>query len=158
MSRRGDAPAAWFFDLGGTLLRIEDDEIAVDSEGQVSPLPGVAARLAAMRDQAIFVISNQAGVAEGTLARTEADGFVQQLNGLSDNAITDWKFCFHAREAYCACRKPKPGLILALARRHQIALPECVMIGDSQNDRKAAAAAGIGRFIWAAEYFDWPEG
>ena len=28
-------------------------------------------------------------------------------------------------------------------------------VGDSEKDRDAAAAAGIGTFVWARDYFDW---
>ena len=51
-------------------------------------------------------------------------------------------FCPHAQDAGCACRKPKPGLLLEIASRFNVALAEVPMIGDSLRDLQAASAAG----------------
>ncbi len=40
-----DAIDAWFFDLGGTLVAIEDDEIALDQNNRITPLPRAIAAL-----------------------------------------------------------------------------------------------------------------
>ena len=146
---------AWFFDLGGTLLAIAEDEIARDRAGRVQALPGVVDRLKAMRSDLIFVVSNQAGVAEGSLGADEADNFVHQLNALTGGAIRDWRFCTHPKTAGCRCRKPKPGLLLDLARVHDVELAKSVMIGDGENDKFCAEAAGIGQFVRAHEFFNW---
>lgn len=149
---------AWFFDLGGTLLAIEDDEIALDGAGRVRPLPGVVERLAGMRGAPVFIVSNQAGIADGSRTPAEVDGYLRQLDRRSDGAVTDWRFCSHAKDAGCACRKPAPGLLLDLGVRHGIDLARATMIGDSENDQRAAAAAGVGRFEWAADFFGWKMG
>jgi histidinol-phosphate phosphatase family protein len=149
---------AWFFDLGGTLLAVEDDEIAVDGAGRVRPLPGVVEHLLGKRGAPVFVVSNQAGIGDGSLELAAVDGYLRQLDRLSGGAIADWRFCSHAKDAGCACRKPAPGLLLGLAARHGIELARATMIGDSENDRRAAAAAGIGRFEWAADFFGWKVG
>ncbi|MFD0577303.1 HAD hydrolase-like protein [Dactylosporangium darangshiense] len=56
------------------------------------------------------------------------------------------------RDAGCGCRKPKPGLVLRLSKVHGIDLAASTMVGDAENDRLLAVAAGIGRFVWAADY------
>jgi D-glycero-D-manno-heptose 1,7-bisphosphate phosphatase len=43
----------------------------------------------------------------------------------------------------CACRKPKPGLILAAARDLNLDLDASLLIGDQPSDIAAARAAGI---------------
>jgi phosphoglycolate phosphatase len=48
-----------------------------------------------------------------------------------------------------ATHKPDPGPLLAMASRFGCAPTEAVMIGDSNNDAKAASAAGFG-FVLAA--------
>ena len=51
-------------------------------------------------------------------------------------------FCPQAADSGCACRKPKPGLLLDIASRMDVSLSEVPMIGDALRDLEAAAAAG----------------
>ena len=43
----------------------------------------------------------------------------------------------------CACRKPKPGLLLQAAEKYNLNLVECWMIGDSERDILAGHCAGV---------------
>ena len=61
-----------------------------------------------------------------------------QLGGRIDAVF----FCPHAHDAGCACRKPKPGMLLEIAGRFDIALDTVPVIGDSLRDLQAASAAG----------------
>ncbi|GAA4244862.1 hypothetical protein GCM10022255_009570 [Dactylosporangium darangshiense] len=143
----------YFFDLGGTLLALDGrDEIAFDGGGRVSVLPGVARRLARLAGTPVFVVTNQAGIAEGTLGRERFDDFCAQLAAAVGGVITAFAVCAHPRDAGCGCRKPKPGLVLRLSKVHGIDLAASTMVGDAENDRLLAVAAGIGRFVWAADY------
>ena len=145
--------SAHFFDLGGTLLGLDDhDEIAYDEHGRVTILPGVRERLAALAGP-VFVVTNQAGIAEGTLTAERFHDFCSQLSVGTGDAVTAYAACTHPRDAGCGCRKPKPGLVLSLAEKHRIDLARSVMVGDTDADRRLAASAGIGRFIWAGDYF-----
>jgi D-glycero-D-manno-heptose 1,7-bisphosphate phosphatase len=144
---------AHFFDLGGTLLALDGDEIADDGSGRVTIQPGVRERLAALAGTPVLVVSNQAGVAEGTLTAERFEDFCAQLSAGTGAAITAFAVCVHARDAGCDCRKPQPGLARRLAEAHGIDLAASVMVGDSEDDRRFASAAGIGCFIWAADYF-----
>jgi D-glycero-D-manno-heptose 1,7-bisphosphate phosphatase len=145
---------AHFFDLGGTLLALDDqDEIACNESGRVTILPGVRERLATLAATPVFVVTNQAGIAAGTLTAERFHNFCTQLSAGTGDAVTAYAACTHPRDAGCACRKPKPGLVLSLAETHRIDLAMSVMIGDTDADRRLAASAGIGRFIWAGDYF-----
>jgi len=42
----------------------------------------------------------------------------------------------------CACRKPRPGMLVDSARRHEVALEASVMVGDRWRDVEAGKAAG----------------
>jgi len=42
----------------------------------------------------------------------------------------------------CACRKPKPGMLLRAAKEHGIRLSQSVMIGDKLSDLEAGRRAG----------------
>ena len=67
-----DAIDAWFFDLGGTLIAIENDEIALDQNNRITPLPRAIAALSQLKGEAVFVVSNQAPVASGVLPALQA--------------------------------------------------------------------------------------
>lgn len=145
--------AAYFFDLGGTLVAIEDDEIARDPTGRVVLRPGVSRVLPALADMPVFVVTNQSGVALGTLSADQAHNFIAQVNDLAGGVITDYRICMHARTAECSCRKPQPGMILDLAAAHAIDLSRALMVGDTGGDKHCAESAGIGSFQWASEFF-----
>jgi D-glycero-D-manno-heptose 1,7-bisphosphate phosphatase len=57
-------------------------------------------------------------------------------------SVDDIKICFHRDAENCACRKPKPGLLLEAAREHELSLPQSWMIGDRWRDVEAGKAAG----------------
>jgi FMN phosphatase YigB (HAD superfamily) len=48
-------------------------------------------------------------------------------------------------------------MFLELARLHGVDLGASTHVGDSEKDRDAAAAAGVGRFVWAREFFGWTD-
>lgn len=145
---------AVFFDLGGTLLRVEDDEIYFDEDGRVEPLPNVAEKLLTLRGTAVFVITNQSGLEKGTLTSQQVQSFIAQINEQCGNVIQDYWACPFQRSDY---RKPNPGMILGLADKHFVDLQYSIFVGDSESDRRCAEAACIGSFVWAKEYFGWVE-
>jgi D-glycero-D-manno-heptose 1,7-bisphosphate phosphatase len=51
-------------------------------------------------------------------------------------------FCPHAGDSNCECRKPKPGMLLEIAKRMNVELEGVPMVGDSLRDLQAAVAAG----------------
>ena len=100
----------------------------------------------------VAVVSNQPGIAKGKsspdlLART-----TERMRALlaADGARVDGVYyCLHhpqaALEEYrvaCACRKPKPGLLLEAARELDIELDGSYMVGDMPTDVAAGRAAG----------------
>lgn len=101
----------------------------------------------------VFVVSNQAGVAHGfyDIASVEALHLWMNEELRSIGAHVDaFKFCPHhpqgAVAAYredCACRKPKPGMILELNDRWPVVKEESLLIGDRDSDVEAARSAGF---------------
>jgi D-glycero-D-manno-heptose 1,7-bisphosphate phosphatase len=51
-------------------------------------------------------------------------------------------YCPHAPSAECACRKPKPGMLLQAASDWGVDLRSSIFIGDSASDAAAARAVG----------------
>lgn len=145
--------SAYFFDLGGTLVALDGDEIHQDAGGRISLFPDVALRLKELRGEPVFVVTNQAGVALGTLTQSEAHGFIEQLNAQVGGVVRDYRICAHHPAAGCACRKPRPGMVLDLAAAHEVDLSRAVMVGDSPDDQRCAVVAGVGTFIWASDFF-----
>jgi D-glycero-D-manno-heptose 1,7-bisphosphate phosphatase len=148
---------ALFLDFGGTLALVREGRTVVDAEGNPVLKPNVDETLARARPgfDACFIVSNQARIAKGEITETEVRRRFDWLNRRLGGPFSDWRLCPHQDGDGCACRKPRPGMFLDLARAHGIDLAASTHVGDSDKDRDAAAAAGIGRFLYAHEFFGW---
>jgi D-glycero-D-manno-heptose 1,7-bisphosphate phosphatase len=148
---------ALFIDWGGTLALTKDNRTVVDAAGDPVLMPNVAATLARERPrfELCFIVSNQARITRGEIAAAEVVRRFAWANARLGEPFTDWRLCPHGDEHGCACRKPKPGMFLELAGIHDVDLRASVHVGDSAKDQEAAARAGIGRFIWARDFFEW---
>ncbi len=128
----------------GYLIRFEDFE----------PLPGVEEALILLRDAGfrLFVAGNRSGVARGFFSLEQVLALNVKIREYFQSRgidIEDWVVCPHHPEgtvaAYareCDCRKPKPGMLLDLARRHGLDLSRSYMVGDHPRDAEAGIAAG----------------
>jgi histidinol-phosphate phosphatase family protein len=148
---------ALFLDWGGTLVLTRDQRTVVDADGNPVHMPGVAAALARERPRydACFIVSNQARVARREISEVEVRRRFAWANERLGRPFTDWRLCPHEDADGCGCRKPRPGMLLELAGRHGVDLAASTHVGDSSKDRDAAALAGIGRFVWARDFFGW---
>ena len=120
----------------GYLIRFEDLEF----------LPGVEEALHLLQNKGfrLFVASNQSGVARGFFSLEEVltlNAKIQDFFLKKGIHIEDFAICPHHTEgklpAYtvaCDCRKPRPGMLLDLARRHGLDLSRSYMVGDSPRD------------------------
>jgi len=112
------------------------------SAAEVKILPGVPTALAALRDAgyAIVVVTNQPDVARGTRTRAGIEAIHARLRAeLPVDAIY---CCFHDDGDECACRKPRPGMLLEAARELSLDLAASFMVGDRWRDTEAGAAVG----------------
>ncbi|PYK99877.1 MAG: HAD family hydrolase [Verrucomicrobia bacterium] len=105
-------------------------------------LPGVAEALARLRNAGflLIVVTNQPDVAAGVVRREVLARIHQKLRALLP--IDDIKVCCHVDEDDCACRKPRPGMLLEAAREWSIDLEHSFMVGDRWRDVSAGKAAG----------------
>lgn len=132
-------------DRDGVINR--DSPEYVKSADEWLPLPGsidAIARLA-RAGFTVAVASNQSGLARGffdeaALAAMHAK--LALLVGKAGGAIDRIVYCPHGPDDGCDCRKPKPGLLLALARHYDMPLGGVPVIGDSLRDLEAALAVG----------------
>lgn len=144
--------SALFLDLGGTCLRIQDDEIFVAPDGSVEILPNVVQRLSTVEQDVVLVVTNQSGIEKGTLTTQQVHAFIEQLNRATNGVIDDYWACPFVVSPF---RKPETGMLTALADKHFVDLKRSVYVGDTEDDQRCARAAGVGEFIWASEYFGW---
>ena len=147
-----------FLDLAGTVLRLDESrELPLDESGAVivGLLPGVAEKLAPIRDHLIFIVTNQAKIKRGGLTMAAVETALTQLDHKLGEILTGWQICPHDDADRCLCRKPRPGMILELAEMYGVDLKTSTMVGDQKVDEQAAAAAGVATFIYAKDFFGW---
>jgi histidinol-phosphate phosphatase family protein len=93
-----------------------------------------------------IIITNQRGVARGIMTLVTLEDIHRRLQAALDEkyglTLLDIFTCTHNRDDGCDCRKPKPGMLLAAAKKHSIDLSQSWMIGDSPKDAEAGRAAG----------------
>ena len=110
-------------------------------------LAGVPEAIAAInrRDIPVVVVTNQSGIGRGMYGADTYHGVnraIEELFAPARAHIDAWYFCPHLPDADCACRKPRPGMLLAAARDLDLDLPGSVLVGDKVSDLEAARAVG----------------
>jgi D-glycero-D-manno-heptose 1,7-bisphosphate phosphatase len=101
------------------------------------------------------IASNQHGVALGQLTRAEAEAMLLATWQAAFGPAAPrplLELCVCLPDAPCPRRKPGPGMLQSLMRRHRVAPEHVLYVGDLAIDREAAANANV-RFIWAHEFF-----
>ena len=88
----------------------------------------------------LIVVSNQPDVARGTQRQEVVETINQWLR--ETVPLDDIRVCYHDDADACACRKPKPGLLLEAARDWGVDLASSYMIGDRWRDVEAGHGAG----------------
>jgi len=88
----------------------------------------------------LLVVTNQPDVAKGTTTRAAVEEINRKL--ASKLPVDDVFVCYHQDTYHCDCRKPKPGMILEGARKHNVYLAESFMVGDRWRDVEAGQNAG----------------
>lgn len=156
--RRPGKPAAnkgLFLDVDGTIRKTKSGEIFPRSADDVEVLPGRRETLArwVADGYALFFVSNQSGVASGTVSREVVDAAFARTIELLGLPVADVCYCPHpAFPAGCFCRKPLPGMGIFLARKHELAREHLVMVGDMDSDADFARSIGA-RYVHADEFF-----
>lgn len=88
-----------------------------------------------------FIVTNQPDISRGFMSLAE----LSAMHNILQKKLPSLKeilVCPHDDQDNCPCRKPKPGLILQLAKQWQLHLPSCWMIGDNLKDIQAGESAG----------------
>jgi D-glycero-D-manno-heptose 1,7-bisphosphate phosphatase len=141
---------ALFLDRDGVI--IENREQYVRSLSDVVFYPTALLALAKIRPSPfkIILVTNQAVVGRGIISVETADGInlaVQKTVREAGGRIDAVFMCPHTPADGCACRKPRPGLLLQAAESLSLDLPRSILIGDALDDLSAGHAAGVSDLI-----------
>lgn len=111
----------------------------------------------------VIVVSNQPGLAKGTLTPLRLDRIHQKLRDDLAHAgarVDGIYYCPHHPDpgpgavpeytGYCECRKPEPGLLFRAADDHGIDMRRSILVGDGLNDVEAGRAAGVTTILVSA--------
>lgn len=148
-----------FFDRDGVVNRLVRDPITGRPESplateDVALFPGAAAALARLRSAGFLLVgvSNQPAVAKGTVSLELLRAVQRRVEKLleQEGVTADaFRLCLHHPDGVveglagtCDCRKPAPGMLLGAASELGIDLCGSWMIGDTDADIAAGAAAG----------------
>ena len=117
-------------------------------------LPGVADALLALKAHGyvVIVVTNQPDVARRTSSKEVFDSIHSRLK--DELALDAILTCFHDDSDDCACRKPKPGLLLQAAHDLDIDLSASFMVGDRWRDMEAGKSAGCRTFFVDHNYLE----
>jgi len=98
----------------------------------------------------VFVVTNQPDIARQKMSPL----VLEQMHQMIDTtlAIDDLRVCPHDNQDHCACRKPKPGMLMALADQWQVDLSQSFMIGDSWKDMAAGKQSGCRSILLDRSY------
>ena len=126
---------AVFLDRDGTLI---EDRGNLRSSAEVFFFERTFEALRRLQEQfLLFIVTNQAGVAEGAITIEE----VKQVNGhlvtqLANRGIqiVEVYWCPHKRSDGCECIKPKPFFLHKAATQHSVDLENSYTIGDHPHD------------------------
>jgi D-glycero-D-manno-heptose 1,7-bisphosphate phosphatase len=137
---------AVFLDRDGVVNRsvVRDGKpfAAPTTPEEFSFAPGVGEALSRLHGAGfrLFVVTNQPDVKHGVQTRAAVEAIHERIRRLFP--IDAVKACFHDDADGCACRKPKPGMLLDAAREWAIDLRGSFMVGDRWRDVEAGRAAG----------------
>jgi D-glycero-D-manno-heptose 1,7-bisphosphate phosphatase len=150
--------AALFCDLAGTLVELDETrELPLDEKGNVviKLLPGVAEKLRPMRDHLILVFTNQSKIKKGRFTMEQVEAALLELDHQLGDILTGWQICPHDDADRCECRKPKAGMIKDLAEMYGVDVKLSTGVGDQEIDELACKAGGVGRFVYAKDFFKY---
>lgn len=134
------APDLVLFDRDGTLVH---DVPYNGDPALVRPVAGAREALERVRAAGLRVglVTNQSGIGRGLITRDQAEAVnarVEELLGPFDVVV----LCPHAPEEDCACRKPRPGMVLDACARMAVEPVVAAMVGDTGADVAAGSRAG----------------
>jgi D-glycero-D-manno-heptose 1,7-bisphosphate phosphatase len=121
-------------------------------------LPGVPEAVSELKRAGfvIVVVTNQPDIATGRTSPATLAAMHDELCRRVE--IHDIRVCPHVDADACACRKPKPGMLVEAAADHSIAHDRSWLVGDRWRDIAAGHAAGCRSILVGDWDGDPPQG
>jgi D-glycero-D-manno-heptose 1,7-bisphosphate phosphatase len=150
---------AVFLDRDGVLNELVPDPTSGLPESPLDPrdvrlVAGAATAAAELQraGYAVAVVTNQPAAAKGRVSVEQLHEVHRRvLELLRDEGVEldAWRICLHHPDGVvpelsgaCECRKPRPGMLLAVAGELDLDLSGSWMVGDTDADVEAGRAAG----------------
>ena len=131
---------AVFVDRDGTICF---DKHYLSDPNDLELIPTVVDGIRKLNDAEIPVIlvTNQSGIARGYFTTETLGKIHARLKDMLEDRSAradDIFYCPHLPDSGCACRKPKPGMLLQAKERHGFDLSRSFVIGDRMMDVEMA--------------------
>ena len=126
----------------------EDSDAYIKSPEEWIPIPGSLEAISRLNKAGytVAVATNQSGIARGyydekvlALMHDKMQRLLSKYNGKIDLIL----HCPHGPDDVCACRKPKPGMLLDIANHFGTSAQDALFIGDTLGDMQAAEQANM---------------
>ena len=124
--------------------------IRAEEELELEPGAADACDALAAAGFPLIVVTNQPEIARGTQSAAAVERINQRLRELLQ--LAEIVVCPHDDEDGCPCRKPKPGMLVDAAERHDLDLAASYMVGDRWRDVEAGRRAGCTTVFLNREY------
>ncbi len=130
----------------------QDSDQFIKSPDEWKPVAGSLEAIARLNQAGyrVVVATNQSGIGRGLFEMSTLNAIHDKMHralAVIGGRIDAVFYCPHTAEVNCGCRKPKPGMLLDLARRFNVPLTGVPVVGDSPRDLAAAAAAGATPYL-----------
>lgn len=129
-----------------------DSDKYIKSAAEWQPIPGSLEAIARLNQHGyrVAIATNQAGLARGLFDMHALNDIHQKLHLAAQTAgahVSAIFFCPHAPEAFCDCRKPRPGMLRSIGERFDLPLTGVPFVGDSLRDLQAGFEVGCTPYL-----------
>ncbi len=133
------------------VINIDSDQY-IKNPGEWRPIPGSLEAIARLTHSGwrIAVATNQSGIARGLFSMEILNAIHAKMHKAVTQAgghIEAVFYCPDSADSNSACRKPNPGMLLAIGERFNTPLAAVPAIGDSLRDLQAAVSAGAQPYL-----------
>ncbi|MFR0688966.1 D-glycero-beta-D-manno-heptose 1,7-bisphosphate 7-phosphatase [Enterobacterales bacterium AE_CKDN230030158-1A_HGKHYDSX7] len=123
----------------------QDSDAYIKTLAEWIPIPSAITAIARLSKAGwtVAVATNQSGIARGYYDLATLESMHQRLRELvagQGGELGLIVYCPHGPDEGCDCRKPKPGMLLQIARHYGADLRGIWFVGDSRGDLDAALA------------------
>jgi D-glycero-D-manno-heptose 1,7-bisphosphate phosphatase len=124
-----------------------DSDKFIKSPAEWAPIPGSLEAIARLNQAGyrVVVSTNQSGVARRLFDISALNAIHQKMHTAGQQVgahIDAIFFCPHAADDNCDCRKPKSGMLHAIAQRFDVSLKGVPCVGDSLRDLQSGFVVG----------------